>query len=123
MGTMHGAPLKSGGVGMAPRGTFVAGGPGGIVQEPIAAPIGTFVGGQPPGTQMVAPAGTHFTGGGIPTGFGGPLPTGAVQSPAYRGGILKAGSITDDVFNMVDSNHDGVISRSEFRGALKGNII
>lgn len=40
-----------------------------------------------------------------------------------RGGLLKAGSITDDVFNMVDRNNDGVISRSEFRGALKGNII
>jgi len=41
----------------------------------------------------------------------------------FSGGNLKAGSITDDVFNMVDRNQDGVISRSEFRGALKGNII
>jgi len=40
-----------------------------------------------------------------------------------QGGLLKAGSITDDVFNMVDRNNDGVISRSEFRGALKGNVI
>jgi len=41
----------------------------------------------------------------------------------FRGSLLKAGSITDDVFNMIDRDHDGVISRSEFRGALKGNII
>lgn len=57
--------------------------------------------------------------------FGGPSGSGALGAGALpmRVGLLKAGSITDDVFNMVDRNHDGVISRSEFRGALKGNII
>jgi len=123
MGTIQGGPLKSGGLGV-PRGTFVGGSP---VTEPVAgfpmgAPVGTFVGG-PPGTQMMAPSGTYYTGGGMPTGMAGPMPTGAYSPSAMRGGILKAGSITDDVFNMVDRNQDGVISRSEFRGALKGNII
>jgi len=33
------------------------------------------------------------------------------------------GSTTDDLFNVVDRNQDGRISRSEFRSAVKGGII
>mmetsp|Transcript_43656 Transcript_43656/g.120815 ORF Transcript_43656/g.120815 Transcript_43656/m.120815 type:complete len:867 (+) Transcript_43656:181-2781(+) len=36
---------------------------------------------------------------------------------------FKAGSITDDLFNIVDQDHDGVISRQEFRTAVKTNVI
>mmetsp|Transcript_74195 Transcript_74195/g.221405 ORF Transcript_74195/g.221405 Transcript_74195/m.221405 type:complete len:98 (+) Transcript_74195:1-294(+) len=85
---------------------MVATGPAGAV------PVGSQVLGQVPGGMMVGGA----------AGSSGSM----AMSPAMAamfGGMLKAGSITDDVFNMVDRNQDGVISRSEFRGALKGNII
>jgi len=89
-------------------------------------------GGQPVGTQPfrgqpvvtqpfggTMPMGTYSAASGYPSASSALGPGGL----AMRGGLLKAGSITDDVFNMVDKNNDGVISRSEFRGALKGNII
>jgi len=38
-------------------------------------------------------------------------------------GRYQVGSVADDVFNVVDRNHDGKISRSEFRDAIKGGII
>merc|ERR1740121_2955931 len=65
-----------------------------------------------PGTTVMLPQAMPVATAGV---FAGGVP--------LQGGMLKAGSITDDVFNMVDRNQDGVISRSEFRGALKGNII
>jgi len=77
-----------------------------------------------PGSTMMAPGPAGATSVVLPGGAAG---SGSMaMSPAMAamfGGMLKAGSITDDVFNMVDRNQDGVISRSEFRGALKGNII
>merc|ERR1712125_141039 len=101
------------------RGSFSG---GNMIAEPVAGggmpmgPLGTFtnVSGQN------APRGT-FVMGGDGTPIGGVV--GAIPMGGIRGGVLKAGSITDDVFNMVDRNQDGVISRSEFIGALKGNII
>lgn len=35
----------------------------------------------------------------------------------------EAGSLTDKLFNMVDKNHDGQISRNEFRTAVKGGLL
>merc|ERR1719282_1572923 len=127
---MGGAPVGTM-MGGAPVGTMM-GGPGAI-QEPIAggmpgmpgAPVGTYTqyGGQvgmPQGTVMMAGApGTQVMVPGTIAGAPGTM----VGGIAMSGGQLKAGSITDDVFNMVDRNQDGVISRSEFRGALKGNVI
>lgn len=72
-----------------------------------------------PGTMVVSGGGVMMPGAGSMAMMGA-APGGMAM---YSGGMLKAGSITDDVFNMVDRNQDGVISRSEFRGALKGNII
>jgi len=98
VGTMMGTPVATGSM--------------------IAGPVGTYTQIGAPGTTAVmpgaaAPAATFMMPGGVPFVGGVPL----------SGGQLKAGSITDDVFNMVDRNQDGVISRSEFIGALKGNII
>lgn len=42
------------------------------------------------------------------TGFGG---SGAYQAPSYSGGTVDA------VFNAADTNHDGVLSRNEFKTA------
>jgi len=42
------------------------------------------------------------------------------RPPTRRGGV---GSVTNDLFDMVDRNHDGKISRTEFRSAIKGGII
>lgn len=39
------------------------------------------------------------------------------------GARRELGSVTDDLFNIVDRNQDGRISRSEFRSAVKGGII
>merc|ERR1712241_421322 len=84
--------------------------------EPPVAPLAT-IGAMPSAVGTIAmPIGTM---GGVPL-VGGTMPMGGLP---MQGGMLKAGSITDDVFNMVDRNQDGVISRSEFRGALKGNVI
>merc|ERR1740120_58824 len=52
--------------------------------------------------------------------LGGGASAGLVARPAAG---LMAGSVTDDLFNVVDRNHDGRISRSEFRSGLKGGII
>jgi len=35
----------------------------------------------------------------------------------------RRGSATDMLFDMLDKNHDGVVSRQEFRAGLKGHII
>lgn len=94
---------------------------GGMMMQQ-AAPVGTYtnIPGQMMPTQMMMPGTTQFVAGGaMPMQNGMPMAAGM----PLRGGLLKAGSITDDVFNMVDRNQDGVISRSEFRGALKGNVI
>mmetsp|Transcript_89886 Transcript_89886/g.201205 ORF Transcript_89886/g.201205 Transcript_89886/m.201205 type:complete len:139 (-) Transcript_89886:206-622(-) len=111
--------------GMPAQGNFVVGQaayPMGTVSMPGMVATGATA--QPFGSTVLA-AGP----GGAPTVMvpGAPAGSGSMaMSPAMAamfGGMLKAGSITDDVFNMVDRNQDGVISRSEFRGALKGNII
>jgi len=52
--------------------------------------------------------------------LGGGASAGLVARPTAG---LMAGSMTDDLFNVVDRNHDGRISRSEFRSGLKGGII
>jgi len=85
-----------------------------VATQSVSAPmssLGAFI--NMPGTGSIA-----VPGGIAATAFepiAGALP--------IRGSLLKAGSITDDVFNMVDKDNDGVISRSEFRGALKGGVI
>merc|ERR1719262_141975 len=90
--------------------------PGGMVgTQMVATPVGTQAVGS------VAPVLTYGAGG-YPMAMQGSSSMGVGALPV-AGGLLKAGSITDDVFNMVDRNNDGVISRSEFRGALKGNVI
>jgi hypothetical protein len=38
-------------------------------------------------------------------------------------GYNMYGSLTDMVFDAVDSNHDGVVTRSEFRAGLKNHVI
>jgi hypothetical protein len=38
-------------------------------------------------------------------------------------GYNMYGSLTDIVFDAVDSNHDGVVTRSEFRAGLKNHVI
>merc|ERR1712087_834416 len=60
--------------------------------------------------------------GGAPRVIGGTgvIGGGGVVQPAT---VLKAGSMTDDLFNVVDRNMDGKISRSEFRSGLKGGVI
>lgn len=111
------------------------GGAGGVVAEPVAAygavqTVGTPVPTQPGAVRTAGyPVMTQpYVGQPVMTqqyvgaAAGAAIPMGPGALP-MRGNLLKAGSITDDVFNMVDRNHDGVISRSEFRGALKGNII
>jgi hypothetical protein len=44
----------------------------------------------------------------------------AAPAPA-RGGIR--GTMTSELFNAIDNNRDGVITRAEFREAIAGNII
>mmetsp|Transcript_82590 Transcript_82590/g.256848 ORF Transcript_82590/g.256848 Transcript_82590/m.256848 type:complete len:130 (+) Transcript_82590:1-390(+) len=46
-------------------------------------------------------------------------PAGAAMPPLQ----LKVSSMTDELFDAVDSNRDGIISRNEFRGALKCGLI
>jgi len=103
----------------------VAGFPVGTQAVAIPQAVGTFtsIPGQAARTITVANPGMPGTTVMMPQAM--PVVTGGVFAGGVQlqGGMLKAGSITDDVFNMVDRNQDGVISRSEFRGALKGNII
>merc|ERR1719162_1729779 len=42
--------------------------------------------------------------------------------PSYAS-YLKAGSVSDDLFGMVDRDRDGQISKQEFKTALKGGIL
>lgn len=108
---------------MAP-GTASVGVPVGTTNAPIpvatgslAAPsatMGQFIS-MPPGVSSTVTVPGSAQTGSMVLNNAGVLP--------MRGSLLKAGSITDDVFNMVDKDNDGVISRSEFRGALKGNVI
>merc|ERR1719487_1353238 len=42
--------------------------------------------------------------------------------PSYAS-YLKAGSVSDDLFGMVDRDRDGQISKQEFKTALKGGVI
>jgi len=97
---------------------------------PTAVPMGSTVSAPTVGSTILAPtigstvlaprsSGSMAIAPGVVSGPIAAVPGGL----SMFGGLLKAGSITDDVFNMVDRNQDGVISRSEFRGALKGNII
>merc|ERR1712062_774469 len=95
---------------------------------------GTMPGTMITGTAMPATtiAGTPITGttitGAIPGGF---LPAGAQMPIPMPGGpagssyasYLKAGSVSDDLFQMGDRNKDGAISKSEFKTALKGGIL
>eukprot|EP00419_Tripos_fusus_P005173 CAMPEP_0172674296 /NCGR_PEP_ID=MMETSP1074-20121228/12657_1 /TAXON_ID=2916 /ORGANISM="Ceratium fusus, Strain PA161109" /LENGTH=1015 /DNA_ID=CAMNT_0013491695 /DNA_START=1 /DNA_END=3048 /DNA_ORIENTATION=+ len=125
-----------------PPGQLVTAMPGGATSCPAGAIVPTasnVLMPGPPGRMVVSAAGgTRVVMGGNTSGAAamggnfscGTMPAGAMAGGGMAGmamyaagGILKAGSITDDVFNMVDRNQDGVISRSEFRGALKGNII
>merc|ERR1740122_862112 len=71
----------------------------------------------------VSAGGARVLGGGVSAGaarvVGGGVSAGLVSPPA--GGVMA--SVTDDVFNLVDRNHDGNISRSEFRSGIKGGLI
>lgn len=46
----------------------------------------------------------------------------ATMAPASRQTAAR-GSITDMLFEAVDVNHDGMISREEFRKALKSDVV
>jgi hypothetical protein len=53
-----------------------------------------------------------------------PPPVSRQTSVAGGGqGYNMYGSLTDVVFDAVDSNHDGVVTRSEFRAGLKNHVI
>jgi len=48
----------------------------------------------------------------------------APAAAVYGGNnAARRGSATDMLFDMLDKNHDGVVSRQEFRAGLKGHII
>jgi len=99
---------------------MATGSPVPVVTHSVAAPVatlGAFVT-TPGASSMAVPGSTTITS----AAQAGSMVLGQGALP-MRGSLLKAGSITDDVFNMVDKDNDGVISRSEFRGALKGNVI
>merc|ERR1719188_1308392 len=71
------------------------------------------VGGTIGGSAGVRSAGAaRVIGGGVSGGL-------AARSSVVR----QAGSVTDDLFNVVDRNHDGKISRSEFRSGVKTGLI
>merc|ERR1712008_216114 len=137
------APVQFPGV-QIPPGQLATAMPAGATRCPVGAVVPTTSGvvmhGTAPGTLVVSATGgsrnvaSSIASGAVGTGgvfsntcgtmvSGGMGGGGMAGMAMYSGGMLKAGSITDDVFNMVDRNQDGVISRSEFRGALKGNII
>jgi hypothetical protein len=61
-------------------------------------------------------------------GFGAPFAETVVGGYGAPSGQARAqqgivGTITDALFRQIDSNHDGVITRAEFRNALKNNVV
>lgn len=58
-------------------------------------------------------------------GSGSVVMAGGHPGVAYGGAVpvARKGTITDALFTQLDVNNDGVISRSEFRRGLKGEII
>merc|ERR1719401_834355 len=83
----------------------------------------------PGATVVSAPSSVSVPGVSAPASLAAP-PGGSAVLPTAGYGVamagtasLATGSITNDIFSMVDRNHDGVISRSEFQGALQSNMI
>merc|ERR1712071_376626 len=97
--------------------------PGGQLGQPMPLAPGpqpgiTAPGGAPmPATYMATDPQAAGQVPGVP-GFGGTAP---MFGPSASSG--RKGTITDALFSKIDVNNDGVISRSEFRRGLKGEII
>lgn len=55
-----------------------------------------------------------------------PLETGAYPTMRHASLVqaaAEAGTVTDDLFNVVDTNRDGQISRSEFKSAIREGVL
>lgn len=91
---------------------------------PSASPVGFMA--SPQGGRPASRPGTPGTPGQLAV-TQAPMPVqvaDGVASPAgAAGGAWIPGTISDVLFEAVDQNHDGVISRAEFRNALKNDIV
>jgi hypothetical protein len=52
-----------------------------------------------------------------------PVPIELVAAPPLGAGVQRRSSMTDVLFDTLDKNHDGVVSRDEFKAAVKGRLI
>jgi len=52
-----------------------------------------------------------------------PQTLGTTALPTVYGAAPVQGAGTTDLFTMVDRNHDGKVTRSEFNSALSGHMI
>lgn len=66
---------------------------------------------------------TASSAGSVTVPVSGPLPLPPMPLQAVHLAEMKRGSITDVLFDAVDVDHDGLISRSEFRAALKSQVL
>merc|ERR1719476_1303489 len=102
------------------RGTGVIGGAlGSSGGARVLGSAGT-VGGTIGGSTAVRAVGANVRNAGTARVLGGGVSAGGAR---VLGGGVSAGTVTDDLFNVVDRNHDGKISRSEFRSGLKTGVI
>merc|ERR1719476_938571 len=109
------------------RGTGVIGGALGASGRTLGASGGArvlgsagTVGGTIGGSTAVRAVGANVRNAGTARVLGGGVSAGGAR---VLGGGVSAGTVTDDLFNVVDRNHDGKTSRSEFRSGLKTGVI